>query len=318
MNNKDSKKGLKIIKPGFFSLIQDEGRVGSRKYGITISGVLDKHAYYWGNFLLKNDNNCASLELLWGGCEFKSQINTTIVATGADTEFFINNKKMPMWQVINICKNDILTFGRVLSGIRVYLSIAGGFLTDIYFNSRSANIREHLGDKLQESDTLICKEYKNYNKNDCIATPARYIPDYKKPLNLRILPTFSFNDFTATQKELFFKQEWEVSKLCDRVAYQLIGEDQIKNIPDNFISEPMIAGSVQITQDGTPIIMMNDSPTIGGYPKIGTVVSLDLAKLAQTTTNHKIHFQPMRIKESQQELSIFLQFFNRDIRVSQQ
>lgn len=300
--------GFKIIKPGFLSLLQDYGRFGLQKYGLSPSGALDEQAYRWGNHLLDNSQNCASLEIMWGNCQLLATIDTVISVTGADLEFSINTHKVPIWQTHVIKQGDLLTFGKSQSGIRAYLSVSGGFQTETFFNSRSVSLRENIGYPLKTNDTLACLKKSN-SKSNLKATPKEFIPNYDQPLNLRLLETFQSKEFNDAQHQQFFDQTYSISQQADRTAYQLQGQ-AVTNVPNNMISQAMTAGAVQITQAGQPIIMMKEHPTIGGYPKIGTVLSIDCAKLAQRASGDSIRFIPISYNQARKEQQTFLGFFN--------
>ena len=234
-------------------------------------------------------------------CQFLVTASTMIAVTGADLGFTINGDFAALWQTHNVKAGDLLAFGKTKSGIRAYLCIAGGFQSKIYFASRSVCLREKIGTAIQTNDFLpFIKTAPRPNKS----VPKKFIPDYNAPLTLRILPTFQSSQFSKQQHNTLYEQTYLISQQADRVAYQLTGKPML-NVPKTMISEGMTTGAVQITQEGLPIVMMNEHPTIGGYPKIGTVFSLDLAKLAQKSSNDTIRFTPWSQKDAIAKLKIF-------------
>ncbi len=296
-----------VIKSGFLSLVEDYGRFGLAQYGLSQSGVADEHAYCWANHLLDNHFNDAVLEITFGGCELKALSDISIAATGADLGFKINGEIQPLWQVINVSSGDILTWLTAKSGVRVYLAVKGGFQTSELFNSRSVNLREQIGSKLVDGDVLSFKATSYEIAHH--AMPSQFWPDYGQDLILRLLPTYQFDQFDQQQKDIFFNQRYTISNAYDRIGCRLEGEP-IKESQPRMISEGISYGSVEITTDGFPIILLKDSPTIGGYPKIGTVFSLDLAKLAQRQSGSKVSFELIDIETAQQKRRDFNTFFS--------
>ena len=293
---------FKIINPGFSSSVQDYGRIGYKEYGINQSGPMDEIAYCEANRLLENDFKDAVIETAFGGLEIEVKINTFISVTGADLGFEINNKKMPIWKNIQVFKGDTLRWKKPVKGVYSYLAIKGGFQTNILFGSRSTNTRESIGEALRKNDVLKSKPCKFLTSQS-----SKSIPEYDKK-SLRLIPTYQFEKFTSHQKKMFFEQVYTITNLSNRAGYRLKGKPIVLK-DSGMISEGMSCGSVQVSNNGLPIILMKDAPTIGGYPKIGTIFSLDLSFLAQKKPNQKIHFELMDIEKAQSKRVIFNKYF---------
>jgi len=122
------------------------------------------------------------------------------------------------------------------------------------------------------------------------------------------LPSYQFNEFSINQRDLFFNQTYTITNANDRTGCRLSGAPIVIK-KERMISEGISYGSVEIATDGLPIILLKDAPSIGGYPKIGTVFSLDLAKLAQRQPNSKLRFELMSIRDAQKERKKFNDFF---------
>ncbi len=296
---------IKVIKPGFLSSIQDYGRITHASYGMSVSGVMDEQAYMWGNYLLENHFNAAALEIVFGSVTLEVLNDSVICITGADLDFKINNKRALTWHSVQVYQGDVLSWGVLKSGVRGYLCVKDGFETDVMFDSRSVNLRENIGEKIQANEVLKCSK-SNDEINHFMA--AKFIPNYEQALTLRILPSYQFNEFSLEQRELFFAQTYQISSANDRTGARLSGVP-IAKTKSKMISEGISYGSVEIATDGLPIILLKDAPTIGGYPKIGTVFSLDLAKLAQKQMGDNIKFELMDIEQAQKQRAEFNKFF---------
>lgn len=297
---------FKVVKASFLSTIQDYGRFGCAEYGLGQCGVLDAHAYCWANHILRNHFNDAVVEINFVGVELIAQVDTYIAVTGGKFGFKVNGKLAPVWRGIKVSQGDILSWDKPETGMHSYLAVKGGFDTPQLFGSRSVNLRESIGGKLQDGDELPCACNKNLN---CRLVPERYIPDYDRDIILRLLPSYQYNEFNDDQKALFFDQIYSITANNDRAGCRLKGA-AITFEKRELVSEGISYGSVEISPDGQPIILLKDGPTIGGYPKIGTVLSLDLAKLAQKRTESTVKFELISIEDAQKERAFFDVFFN--------
>ncbi len=296
---------FKVVKSSFLSTVQDYGRLSHGEHGMSQSGVMDEHAYAWGNHLLNNHFNDAVVEITFGGLVLEALIDTFVAVTGADLGFKINDQSAQLWHGLQIHKGDILSWDIAKSGVRAYLAVKGGFDTPMLFDSRSVNLREHIGAKLMPGDELPCGEF---NEATYRFIPPKYIPNYNQDISLRLLPTYQFSEFSTNQRDLFFNQNYTITNANDRTGCRLSGAP-IAIKKERMISEGISYGSVEIATDGLPIILLKDTPSIGGYPKIGTVFSLDLAKLAQQQPNTKLRFELMDIHQAQKERRKFNEFF---------
>lgn len=302
---------FEVIKPGFLSTFQDNGRIGYASKGIGRSGAIDDHAYHWGNYLLGNHPTCVSLEISIGQCELIALASTQIITTGADLNFSINDKIAPVWSVISINKSDILRWHKPKTGMRAYLCVLGGFMTKTYFGSRSINIREGLGEAIVVANTLSQNISNNFSKIKRFM-PRQFIPDYQKTLTLETYFYFNSLHFTQDNIKDFCTQIQSISSKNDRSAYQL--EPQaVKPKNSKMYSEANALGVIQITPNGTPIIMMNDCPTIGGYPKIGIVSKQSLSQLSQRSTKQSVVFKRVELKKMQEDGLKFKDFFTQTI-----
>lgn len=296
---------FKVIKPGFHSSIQDAGRFGFAHIGLSPSGVADEHAFCWGNYLLDNDFNDAVLEITFGACELIALSKISIAITGADLNFKLNDEPQENWQVLSVKQGDRLIWETPKSGVRAYLAVQGGFQTESFFNSRSVNVRENIGTMIKAGDELNCKPAESMSLNKTV--PDCFKPDYQKTLSLRLLPGYQYDQFKQ-QQQILLNQTYVIDNASDRTGCRLKGKP-IENIPSKMISEGIAYGSVEITTAGLPIILLKDRPTIGGYPKIGTVFSLDLSQLAQRHSGSNVRFKLFNVVDARKLRLQFDRFF---------
>ncbi len=292
--------GFEVLNGGLFTTVQDLGRFGSMHLGITHSGAMDEYAYRWSQKLLSNQNGNA-LEIM-PGLKLIATSPTQISVCGADLNFKLNGILQPIWQTLFIQAGDILSFEKRMSGQRAYLAVKEGFTIAKQYGSYATTLREGIGSKLQKGDLL---PYDPYNSSHTIyRVKAAYIPDYQKSLTLRILLSYQEDYFTQEEKEKFFTSSYEVTLQSDRMGYKLKGTP-ITPTQGGIISEAIAFGSVQIPKNGQPIVLLKEQQTIGGYPKIGTVLPIDCFKLAQLAMGSSVKFEPIEIVEAQEKMIAF-------------
>lgn len=296
---------FEVLNPSFFTTIQDKGRFGFGNIGVTSSGVMDEFAFYILNKLLLNDKESNVLEIAFSNLQLKARKDTQLAITGADCEFFINDIKKDTWQSYNIKANDIIKIGKINQGTRVYLGVKGGFEIPKEFNSNSTTIKEKLGglngNKLNKGDILDYKEYKtSFN----IRLKSQLIPKYEDELELRVVLSYQEEFFSKEEKENFFSNTYTITNDFNRMGCKLSGKAIVCDI-DGIISEGISFGAIQIPSDGQPIILLKDRQTIGGYPKIASVLNIDCFKLAQCKPNSKIKFKEISLKDASSKVKEF-------------
>lgn len=295
---------FEVINPGILALLQDAGRLGKHQIGLTSGGPLDPEAFYWANRLCQNPEHSTAIEITVGGLQLKAQADTHIAVTGADMALTINGEAKDSWSAHPVSSGDKIQLGYASEGCRSYLAVGGGFAVDPMFGSSATVVREGIGGingtQLQQGDTLACS-------NQTIAQhwqlPESCRPLYSKEVTLRVIPGYQQHSFNDVQQRLFFQNTYTVSDRCDRMGYRLEGPQLVSDI-DGILSEGICLGAIQVPADGQPIVLMNDRQTIGGYPKIGSVLSLDLAKLAQLTPGGKVNFSEISIDDAHNALHL--------------
>ena len=300
---------LELINTPIFATLQDKGRFSYTHIGLSSSGVMDEYAYFFVNKLLDNKEDENTIEIAFSNVVFKVNTNTKIAVTGAFCEFFINDRPYDTWQSFNVKAGDTLKIGKINKGTRVYLSVKAGFDIKKEFGSNATTIKETIGGingkKLKKGDVFPCKTFnETYNKR----VKKEFLPSYEEELELRVLLSYQEDFFEVKEKEKFFNSTYTVTNDFNRMGCKLEGE-KISCSLDGIISEGISYGSIQIPSDGKPIVLLKDRQTIGGYPKIGTILAMDCFKLAQAKLNTKIKFIPIGIEEAQEKMKTFYKMF---------
>lgn len=290
--------GFIVRQPGLLSLLHDRGRYGAHKLGLTTGGPLDFVAFGWANRLLENDPNATCLEVGFGGLQLESQVDTSFVVTGASAPCKLNGDTIEPWQTRDIQAGEQLEIGFASAGTRVYLGVSGGFDIAPSFGSSSTVLREKTGglhgDKLQAGDHLPCaaaKRSQHYRLDEADR------PVYSDEARLRVVKGYQQEAFDRIQQWRFFNSEYRLTDRCDRMGFRLEGENVHSDMV-SMLSEGICLGAIQIPADGQPIVLMNDRQTIGGYPKIGSVIPLDTARLAQLSPGSSVRFESIGIEQA--------------------
>ncbi|QFU75258.1 biotin-dependent carboxyltransferase [Halioglobus maricola] len=281
---------LRVIQPGILSLLQDSGRMGQHRIGLTNGGPLDPDAFNTCNRLLGNSPGSTAIEVSFGGLQLESEVDTFICLTGAVMNLRINNIEQPRWEVLQIKAGDSINLEFAERGCRAYLGVAGGFQITPSFGSTATVVREHIGglngEKLGAGDALPCAEVRERERLYLNETQQ---PRYQDTATVRVIPGYQQHNFDRYQQRRFFSHGFTVSDRCDRMGYRLEGP-AIECDIEGILSEGICFGAIQIPADGQPIVLLNDRQTIGGYPKIGSALSLDCAHLAQLRPGGDVHF----------------------------
>jgi len=297
--------GFEVLKAGAFTLIEDFGRYSYMHLGVSNSGFMDEYAALMANKLLDNKFDTNLLEIAFFGLKLKALASTTICITGAKCDFKINKEKKNIWQNHFIKKGDILEIGKIIEGQRVYLGVKGGFKIKKELKSSCVTIKENLGgldgNKLKNNDFL---PYDSSNNFISKRLKKQFIPKYEDFQVLRVLLSYQDDTFTQKQKDKFFDSIYTISGDFNRMACKLNGEKIESNV-NGIISEGIAFGAIQIPKDGQPIILLKERQTIGGYPKIGSVLPIDCFKLAQMKPGQKIKFEQIDIKKAEKKIKEF-------------
>ena len=296
-----SKNYFEIIRAGINSTFQDLGRNNLYHIGIPFSGAMDNRNYLLANKLIGNDHNDPVIEFAYQGPHLKYHGDKLNIAITGDVSFKIkkgdNLIDGKCYQTFILENNDELNIISTNKSVYGYLAISGKFDLKFQWSSCSTNTRANIGSnngaKLSDNQKINIKEI-NQNLSN---TKLNYVNT--KIENIRVIKGTNFNYFSDEGKRNFFKNEFKVSKLSDRMGMRLEGQ-KIENIIDtNIRSEGLIKGVIQVPADGNPIIMLSDHGTIGGYPKIGVVISADYDKLVQLTPGSTIKFQEVDLNSAE-------------------
>ena len=294
--------GVKVLHPGILSLIQDSGRFGMAKLGLSTGGPADKLAFDWLNRLLGNKENSTAIEVSLGGLKLQAQKPLSVCVTGAEADLMINGGLVQRWQTHRLATGDVLELGYARAGVRCYVGVKGGFKIPPQFSSCATVLREKIGglngERLNRGDVLPAEQSSDLRRFRLL---QQDIPSYPSEVRLRVIPGYQQQAISRIQQRRFFSGEYRVSPQWDRMGYRLQGP-KIETKVSKMLSEGIALGAIQLPPDGQPIVLLQDRQTIGGYPKLGSVLSLDLYRLAQVGQGAKVYFEPISMDCAHNEL----------------
>lgn len=293
---------FKVIKPGLLTTVQDLGRWGYQQYGVPVAGAMDSFALRAANLLVGNDQTAACLEMAFLGPTLTVLADTAIAVTGADFAVQRNGRPLPLWRTVLVQAGDTLVFGGARHGCYGYLAVAGGIDVPVVMGSRATYLRGRLGGlagrALQTGDVIHSLPAAATREEKIFA--PEYIPAYSTPIVVRAVPGPQEDYFTPAAVETFFTALYRVTKQADRMGYRLEGPQLAHRERADIISDGVSLGAVQVPGHGMPIVMMADRQTTGGYPKIATVISCDIGRLAQARPGAAVRFQRVTVTQAQE------------------
>jgi biotin-dependent carboxylase-like uncharacterized protein len=289
---------LEILNNPIYCIIQNQGNFKYTHLGVSASGVMDEYSFHIANKLLNNTFNTNIMEINFPNVIFKINKDTSIAITGAKCEFYINDILYNTWQVFQVKTGDIIKIGKILSGLRVYLSVKDGFIVQ-------KEIWGYSTDKLKKNDILQYNGKITINKR----LKEKFIPRYENELQLRVMLSYQHAKFSNEEKDKFFSNIYIVTSQINNMGYKLKG-NAISCTINDIVSEGIAYGSIQIPKDGQPIILLKNRQTIGGYPKIGVVLDIDCFRLAQKKSNTKISFKEISFEDGIKKSKLFYNLFN--------
>lgn len=299
--------GIRITNVGPLCSVQDGGRYGYAEYGFSVSGAMDLFSHRIANILVGNDRDQAAIEMTLFGLSGEFTSDAVIAITGADVSPEINGVSIPSFQAVKVKKGDMLECSFAKNGCRAYLAVNSGFYLKKVMGSLSTNLKckigGYMGRALKSGDLLyfntVAPSVKRMSKR--VAGLSLKI---ENPARLGVLLGPQDDYFTEKGIDTFFSAVYALTNESDRMGVKLDGAAVESKGGVDIISDGIPLGAVQIPASGKPIVMTADRQTVGGYAKIGTVISTDVSVLGQLRPGDSLSFYkttPDRAKEAYME-----------------
>jgi antagonist of KipI len=301
-----------IQRAGFLTSVQDLGRTGFREFGVSTSGALDPFALRVANLLVGNDEGAAGLEITLGGLQLRLNDERVVAWCGGEFEVEIGSESLPAGHVARLQAGDELKFGRAQIGCRCWLAISGGIDVPVVLGSRSTDLRANFGGfdgrALRDGNVIPLGPRPGSpipaTRISSWTAPRDWVSPAKPNPILRFVRGMDWIRFNASTLQRLTSEPFTVSPDSDRMGVRLTGPELSRADNVDLISEAVAPGTVQVPPSGQPILLLGDCQTIGGYPKIAHVVTVDLGIAAQVRAGDRVRFSEVSLGDAHQ---LFLQ-----------
>ena len=292
---------------GFLSSVQDLGRTDFRRFGVSTSGALDSFALRVANLLVGNDEDAAGLEITLGGVQLRFEVERIVAWCGGEFDVQIGSRALPAGHVAHLHSGEELKFGRAQIGCRCWLAISGGIDVPVVLGSRSTDLRANFGGiqgrTLRNGEPLSLGEFRRSGTAttehiSSWAGPHDWVSPAKRYPVLRFVRGVDWSRFDDVTIQRFTIHEFSVSPDSDRMGVRLDGPELKREDETDLISEAVAPGTIQVPPSGKPILLLGDCQTIGGYPKIAHVITVDLGIAAQLRAGDSVRFSEVLLQDA--------------------
>ncbi|HEV2966355.1 MAG TPA: biotin-dependent carboxyltransferase family protein [Chthoniobacterales bacterium] len=304
------------IRAGFLTSVQDLGRTGLREFGVSLGGALDGHGLRVANILVGNDELAAGLETTFGGLRLRFADERIIAWCGGDFDAHIGSTALPSGHPGLVRGGEEFFIESPTLGCRAWVAISGGIDVPVVLASRSADLRAGfggatgrlardgqqfpLGTNTGRSQMLV--EKLRDRKIASWKPPHDWSSTARREPTLRFIRGSDSNRFTASALEHLTTEAFVVSPDSDRMGVRLDGPALERSSDVDLLSEAVAPGTVQVPPSGKPILLLNDCQTIGGYPKIAHVITVDLGIAAQLRVGDRVRFREVWLADAHRAL----------------
>jgi len=297
---------ITILRAGPLTTVQDLGRAHHRHEGVSLGGALDRHAARIANLLVGNSETAALLEITLGRIRIRFEDERAIAWCGGEFKLEAGGATIPPGHLCRIDASDELEIAPGGDGCRAWIAIAGGIDVPLALGSRATDLRAGFGGwqgrALREGDELPLGEMSGALENSARisswSAPLEWSQTASPHPILRVVRGSDWDEFTAASRAAFLGERFTVSSKCDRMGARLEGAPLSGARSRERLSEPVAPGTIQVPNDEQPILLLGDCQTIGGYPKIAHVITVDLPLAAQLRPNDSVRFREVTPAEA--------------------
>ncbi len=303
---------LSVTRAGFLTSVQDLGRNGFRQFGVSFGGALDWHALRVANLLIGNDESDAGLEITLGGLRMRFEDKRVIAWCGGEFDVRVGSKPLPAGHSCLLDADDELTINQPKIGCRAWLTISGGIDVPLVLGSRSTDLRANFGGldgrALRDGDGLPLGKQSEASQSliDLLreqrvaswSSPAEWSNSAKTKTVLRVIRGVDWSRFNDVTIQRLTSDAFVVSPDSDRMGVRFDGPELSRNDDVDLVSEAVAPGTIQVPPSGRPILLLGDCQTVGGYPKIAHVITVDLPLAAQLRAGDRVRFSEVSIADA--------------------
>jgi antagonist of KipI len=303
---------LSLTRAGFSTSVQDLGRNGFRQFGVSLGGALDVFALRVANLLAGNDESDAGLEITLGGLRMRFEDKRVIAWCGGEFDVRVGSTPLPAGHSCLLDADDELTINQPKIGCRAWLTISGGIDVPLVLGSRSTDLRANFGGldgrALRDGDGLLLGRQSEFSQSliDLLreqrvaswSSPAEWSSSAKTQTVLRVIRGVDRTRFNDETIQGLTSDAFVVSPDSDRMGVRFDEPELRRNDDVDLVSEAVAPGTIQVPPNGRPILLLGDCQTIGGYPKIAHVITVDLPLAAQLRAGDRVRFSEVPIADA--------------------
>ena len=307
---------LSILRAGFLTTVQDLGRTGFRASGVSVGGALDPLGLRVANLLVGNDESAAGLEITLGNFRTRFDDERVVAWCGAESPVHIGQEKIAPGQLALVRANEELIVDPGDSGMRGWLAVSGGIDVPQVLGSRATDLRAQFGGLegrvLRDGDSLPLADLSPRSRSIAKTLRDHRVASWSAPIDwssaakrnpiLRIVRGKNVDLFEERAFEVFTSELFNVRSDSDRMGARLEGPELNRKEKVDLVSEAVAPGTIQVPLSGHPILLLGDCQTIGGYPKIAHVITVDLPIAAQLRPDNRVRFQEVSLSDAHQLL----------------
>ena len=302
-----------IARAGFLTTIQDLGRTGFRDFGVSAGGALDSFGLRLANLLVGNAEAAAGLEITFGGLRLRFADDRVIAWCGGGFNARLGSTSLSAGRAALAAAGDELVFDHPERGCRSWLAISGGLDVPVVLGSRSTDLRAnfggHNGRTLRDGDVLplgarakpLIRKLRE-QKISAWTPPRDWVSTARAEAVLRFTPGADWERFHSSARQRFVSEPFVISTESDRMGARLEGPELRRMDERDLLSEAVAPGTIQVPPNGQAILLLGDCQTIGGYPKLAHVISVDLPAAAQLRAGDKVRFAEVPLATAHQLL----------------
>lgn len=291
---------FRVIHPGLQTTVQDLGRPGIQATGVPESGAVDPVALRIANRLVGNAPGAACLEIPLLGPALEVLAHHVVAVTGADLGLQLNGRPVANWEAFAVAPGDRLGFAGLRSGCRAYLAVAGGFAAPMVLGSRSTDLLGKLGLPPVAAGDLLEVGAPALPPDALVGLrlPVELRPAYPAEIEVRFVPGPQDDHFRPEALEILSASDYVINPRSDRMGCRLDGPALPHLAGADIISDGMPLGGIQVPPDGKPLVLLQGRQTMGGYTKIGVVISPDVARIGQLPPGGHLRFRVVTREEA--------------------
>ncbi len=280
---------VEVLKAGPLASVQDKGRTGYERWGVPLGGAMDRPALLQANALVGNTAGQPCIEIGPGGLHLRLSGRTMVAVTGAKASVWLNGQPMPLHRAYIVSEGGVLQIGHAPQGMWSYVAIAGEWQVPRWLGSASAVPTAVSAPGLPQplkSGVIWEIQAAGIDQIGAAATPADWLPGGA----VAMMKGPEWHWIPPVAQHHLLSEAFTISRQVSRMGYRLSDRLLAHDLPE-LISSPVVPGTVQLTRGGELIILMADAQTVGGYPRLGVLNEVQLARVAQMRPGEQLQFR---------------------------